>query len=65
MTELSRKSGRGGRREGAGRPRGDSKMYTFRVPGNIAKHIDAQPNKTDFIKFCILKVVEKSGFNQP
>jgi len=55
MTELSRKSGRGGRREGAGRPRGDSKMYTFRVSGDIARHIEAQPNKTDFIKGCIIK----------
>jgi len=57
MTELSRKSGRGGRREGAGRPRGDSKMYTFRVPGDIARHIDAQPNRTDFIKSCICKAI--------
>jgi len=57
MTELPRKSGRGGRREGAGRPRGDSKMYTFRVPGDIARHIDAQPNRTDFIKSCICKAI--------
>jgi len=57
MTELSRKGGRGGRREGAGRPRGDSKMYTFRVPGDIARHIDAQPNKTVFIKSCICKAI--------
>jgi len=61
MTELSRKSGRGGRREGAGRPRGDSKMYTFRVPGDIARHIDAQPNKTDFIKSCIIKAIERQA----
>jgi len=61
MTELSRKSGRGGRREGAGRPRGDSKMYTFRVPGDIARHIDAQPNKTDFIKSCIIKSIERQA----
>jgi len=61
MTELSRKSGRGGRREGAGRPRGDSKMYTFRVPGDIARHIDAQPNKTDFIKSCIIKSIKRQA----
>jgi len=61
MTELSRKGGRGGRREGAGRPRGDSKMYTFRVPGDIARHIDAQPNKTDFIKSCIIKAIERQA----
>jgi len=55
MTEEKKKSGRGGRREGAGRPKGDSKLFTFRVPGNIARHIEAQPNKTDYIKCCIIK----------
>lgn len=49
------KKHRGGRREGAGRPKGDSKLYTFRVPGNIASVIDAQENKTEFIKECIVK----------
>lgn len=28
------------------------------MPGNIAKHIDAQQNKTDFIKGCIIKALE-------
>lgn len=63
MTEEPKKSGRGGRREGAGRPKGDSKLYTFRVPGNIAKHIDAQPNKTDFIKGCIVKALNERERN--
>lgn len=49
------KKQRGGRREGAGRPKGDSKLYTFRMPGNIASVIDAQENKTEFIKGCIVK----------
>ena len=49
------KKQRGGRREGAGRPKGDSKLYTFRMPGNIASVIDAQENKTEFIKECIVK----------
>lgn len=43
----------GGRRKGAGRPHTDSKLFTFRVPGSMAKVIDAQPNKTDFIRGCI------------
>lgn len=48
----------GGKREGAGRPRTDSKLYTFRVPGSMAKVIDAQPNKTDFIRGCINAVLD-------
>lgn len=60
MEETSKKKGgRGGRRDGAGRPKGDSKLFTFRVPGNIARHIEAQPNKTDFIKGCIIKEMKR------
>lgn len=65
MTEEPKKCGRGGRREGAGRPKGDSKLYTFRVPGNIAKRIDAQPNKTDFIKGCIVRAIEGKESEEP
>jgi len=46
--------GKGGRRRGAGRPRGDSKSYSFRVPGEIARIIDAQVDKTAFIRNCIV-----------
>lgn len=45
--------GRGGRRPGAGRPKGDSKLYTFRAGGEIAKALDAQPDRTAFIKSSI------------
>ncbi len=41
--------GSGGKREGAGRPRNDSKLYTFRAGGEVSRLIDSQPNKTDFI----------------
>ena len=51
MTE--KKSCRGGRREGAGRPRTKSKTYTFRASEEIAGVIDAQENKTEFIQNCI------------
>lgn len=64
MEETKKKSGRGGRREGAGRPKGDSKLFTFRVPGDIARHIEAQPNKTDYIKGCIIKEMKNNG-NEP
>ncbi|MDO4462890.1 MAG: translesion error-prone DNA polymerase V autoproteolytic subunit [Bacteroidia bacterium] len=51
------KRSRGGKREGAGRPKGDSKLYTFRVSGDIASVIDAQENKTEFIKESILRSI--------
>lgn len=57
MAEKDIRKGRGGAREGAGRPKGDSKLFTFRVPGAIARHIDAQENKTEFIKSCIISSI--------
>lgn len=57
------KSSRGGARAGAGRPKGDSKLYSFRCPGDMARKIDAQENKTEFIKYSIesaLRAKEKA-----
>ena len=54
MTEIKK---RGGKREGAGRPRTDSKLYTFRAPKEMAEYIDAQENKTDFFKSCIARTI--------
>ena len=51
--EEEKKATRGGRREGAGRPRNNSKLYAFRAPERMAQFIDSQENKTDFIKDCI------------
>lgn len=47
-----KKSGRGGRRPGAGRPKGDgtSKLYAFRADKEVAAYLDSRENKTDFIK---------------
>lgn len=47
------KRGRGGRRPGSGRPRGDARLYTFRAGGEIAEALDAQKNRTAFIKESI------------
>lgn len=44
---------RGGRRPGAGRPKGDSKRFCFRASGEIARRIEAQSNKTDFLTNCV------------
>ena len=54
-------SARGGRREGAGRPAGDSKLFTFRAPGPLARVIEAQENKTEFITRCISSQLTAEG----
>lgn len=46
-------SRRGGRREGAGRPSTDSRLFTFRAPRQVAALIEDQPNKSEFITRCI------------
>jgi len=56
--EKDLKTGRGGRRSGAGRPKGDSKLYTFRAGGNIARALDAQPHRTAFIKDSIQEALQ-------
>lgn len=55
MAEDNIKKGRGGARPGAGRPRKqeESKLYTFRASGEIARYLDAQEQRTEFIKKCI------------
>ena len=57
MDNSTKKGSRGGKREGAGRPSTDSKLYTFRAPKGMAEYIDAQENKTDFIKNSIAKSI--------
>lgn len=54
-----KKDNRGGRREGAGRPSTDSKLFTFRAPGTVAKIIESQQNKTEFILDSIKKNTER------
>lgn len=56
-----KKGGRGGRRAGAGRPAGDSRLYTFRAPGKMAEVIDCQENKTEFIRNCIRKAIRSEA----
>lgn len=53
MEEQGKKDNRGGRREGAGRPKGTSRIYNFRADKEVADYIDRQENKTEFIKNCI------------
>ena len=60
---MDEKKKRGGKREGAGRPRTDSKLYTFRAPKEMAVYIDAQENKTDFFKSCIARTMVEDDNN--
>ena len=60
---MDEKKKRGGKREGAGRPRTDSKLYTFRAPKEMAAYIDAQENKTDLFKSCIARTMVEDDSN--
>lgn len=51
--EETKKNGRGGRREGAGRPKGDRRLFSFRIEGRLADFIDSHKNRTAFIHNCI------------
>lgn len=51
--KKEKKNGWGGARKGAGRPRTDSRRYGFMAGGEIAAMIDAQENKSEFIKSCM------------
>ena len=53
------KKGRGGRRPGAGRPKGDSRLYTFRAGGEIAEVLDSQKDRTAFIKDSIRMAIRR------
>lgn len=58
MEEMNEKKQRGGKREGAGRPGSNSKLYTFRAPGYLTDYIDEQKNKTEFFKDCITQKIQ-------
>lgn len=50
---------RGGARPGAGRPRGDSRMISFRAPGALADELEKVENRTEFIKKSIAEALLK------
>lgn len=50
---------RGGARPGAGRPKGDSRMISFRAPGALADKLDEIKNRTEFIKSSIDKALRE------
>ena len=65
MTEKINK--RGGRRAGAGRPKGDSRLFSFRCPGELASRMETLDNRTEFINRSLVKALDEmddlSGIN--
>ena len=64
MSEEKKKQW-GGRRKGAGRPSTHSKMYTLRLPEELAQIVDEQANKTEFIKQCIQQSIHEHMVPRP
>ena len=58
MSEEKKKQW-GGPRAGAGRPSTHSRLYTLRLPGELAHIVDQQTNKTEFIKNCIVQSLQE------
>lgn len=62
IKESARNGMRGGARPGAGRPRGDSRMISFRAPGALADELEKVENRTEFIKESIAKALREKEF---
>lgn len=56
MTE--KKENRGGRRAGAGRPKGDSRLFSFRCSGELAERLGQMENRTEFINASLSRSLD-------
>ena len=56
-----KKSRRGGARPGAGHPKGDSRMISFRAPGPLAQQLEGMENRTEFIRQALTMAVMERG----
>ena len=54
-----KKSRRGGARPGAGHPKGDSRMISFRAPGPLAARLEGMKNRTEFIRQAVSDAITK------
>ena len=59
-----KKNRRGGARLGAGRPKGDSKIISFRAQGPLAEQLEGMENRTEFIRQALTRAVRERG-HQP
>lgn len=55
----SKKDGRGGARPGAGRPKGDGRMISFRAPGELADSLDRLEDRAGFIRRSLAEAVRQ------
>ena len=58
-----KKSRRGGARPGAGHPKGDSRMISFRAPGPLAEQLERMENRTEFIRQALARAVRERGYH--
>ena len=58
-----KKSRRGGARPGAGHPKGDSRMISFRAPGPLAEQLEGMENRTEFIRQALTRAVRERGYH--
>lgn len=58
-----KKNRRGGARPGAGHPRGDSRMISFRAPGPLAEQLEGMENRTEFIRQALARAVRERGYH--
>lgn len=61
MTE--KKDSRGGRRSGAGRPKGDGRLFSFRCNGPLAAAMSHMENRTEFINACLRRGLARNPEN--
>lgn len=59
MAEIKKKHG--GARPGAGRPKSNSRMISFRAPEALAACLDQMDNRTEFIRDSLSKAVVSHG----
>lgn len=58
-----KKNRRGGARPGAGHPKGDSRMISFRAPGPLAEQLEGMENRTEFIRQALARAVRERGYH--
>ena len=58
-----KKSRRGGARPGAGHPKGNSRMISFRAPGPLAEQLERMENRTEFIRQALARAVRERGYH--
>ena len=52
---------RGGARPGAGRPKTDGRMCSFRLSGDMATQLERKENKAGFIRDCIARALKEEN----